>query len=235
VVFIINLPEGGHTMFKVLVVEDDDMILKLISRYLAGSGFDVIQASDGHAGLSMFESQHIDIVITDIMMPRVDGFQMVKNIREINQDIPILMLTSLDSFSDKEKGFTSGSDDYLVKPIEMKELLLRVKSLLRRYQIVSQNKIEYKGLSMNYQTNSVVVNSESIELTKKEFLLLYKLLSNPNLIFTRSQLMNEIWGYDNESFDRTVDTHVKRIREKVQTNDIELVTVRGLGYKVILK
>ncbi|MDD3123657.1 MAG: response regulator transcription factor [Candidatus Izemoplasmatales bacterium] len=222
-------------MFKVLVVEDDDYIRKLMTKYLINSGFDVIQALNGQDALSFFEEQHIDIVITDIMMPVMDGNRLVKSIRNRNKDIPILMLTALESFFDKEKGFESGTDDYLVKPIDMKELLLHVKALLRRYKIVSENKIEYKSISLDYHTFQVCVSGESVELTKKEFLLLYKLFANPNIIYTRNQLMDEIWGYDSDSFDRTVDTHIKRIREKIKSEDIEVITVRGLGYKVVIK
>jgi DNA-binding response OmpR family regulator len=222
-------------MFKVLIVEDDDYIRKLMSKYLTNSGFDVIQAINGEEALSFFEEQHIDIVITDVMMPVMDGNILVKSIRNQSKDVPILMLTALESFFDKEKGFESGTDDYLVKPIDMKELLLHVKALLRRYKIVSENKIEYKSISLDYHTFQVCIDKEPTELTKKEFLLLYKLVANPNIIYTRNQLMDEIWGYDSDSFDRTVDTHIKRIREKIKTDDIEIMTVRGLGYKVVLK
>jgi DNA-binding response OmpR family regulator len=145
------------------------------------------------------------------------------------------MLTALDTFNDKEKGFTSGADDYLVKPVDMNELVLRVKALLRRYKIVSENKYEYKSIKIDYQKQMLEIDNEIIELTTKEFQLLYKLISSPNRIFTREQLMNEIWGFDSESYERTVDTHIKRLREKLITNDFEIITVRGLGYKVVLK
>jgi two-component system OmpR family response regulator len=222
-------------MFKILIAEDDANIRKLITIHLTQNGFDVVGVSDGALALETFGNQHFDLLVTDVMMPKLSGTQLAAKIREQNKDLPILMLTALESFEDKEKGFQSGTDDYMVKPVEMKELVLRVKALLRRYKIVSENKIDYKGLQLNFQTNGVKVAGESIELTKKEFLLLYKLVSNPGIIFTRNQLLDEIWGFDSESQDRTVDTHIKRLREKLPCEDLELVTVRGLGYKAVLK
>ena len=222
-------------MLKILVVEDDIFIRKLIVKYLSTYGFQMFESSNGKEALNLCEEQFIDLVITDVMMPVVDGLELTNILRSNHPDLPILMLTALESISDKEKGFFSGTDDYLVKPVDLKELLLRVKALLRRYKIVSENKIEYKNILLNFQTTGVVINSENVELTKKEFLLLYKLIANPNIIFTRNQLMNEIWGYDSESFDRTVDTHIKRIRDKIKSDDFELITVRGLGYKAVLK
>ncbi len=221
-------------MFKILVVEDDKNIRSLVSKYLENEGFEVSQATDGQEALEIYEEQHFDILITDVMMPIKDGNELAKSIRRHNKDIPILMLTALESIEDKEKGFISGSDDYMVKPVDMKELVLRVKALLRRYKIATENKLDYKSLHMDFKSHVVTVKGKNIELTNKEFSLLYKLISNPNTIFTRNQLINEIWGYENESFDRTVDTHIKRIREKVICKDIQLITVRGLGYKVVL-
>ena len=221
-------------MFKVLVVEDDNNIRSLVSKFLENEGFEVSQAADGHEGLMIYEEQHFDILITDVMMPKTDGNELANIIRKQNKDIPIMMLTALESFDDKEKSFLNGSDDYMVKPVDMKELVLRVKALLRRYKIATENKIEHKSLCMDFKSLVVTVGGKNIELTQKEFKLLYKLISNPNTIFTRNQLINEIWGYESESYDRTVDTHVKRIREKVKCDDIQLITVRGLGYKVVL-
>ncbi|MBU1145361.1 MAG: response regulator transcription factor [Firmicutes bacterium] len=222
-------------MIKILIAEDDDSIRKLISKYLSSENFEVVESENGKKALTFFETQHFDIVITDVLMPLLDGNELTTSIRKINIEIPILMLTALESFSDKEKGFLSGTDDYLVKPIEMKELLLRIKALLRRSKIASENKIEYKNILLDLKSNVALIGNERVELTKKEFLLLYKLISYPNIIFTRNQLMDEIWGYDSESYDRTIDTHIKRIREKIKSEDLEIITVRGLGYKVILK
>ncbi len=222
-------------MFKILIAEDDPFIRKLITLHLSQNGFEVVGTTDGVSAFEAYLHEHFDLLVTDVLMPRMSGTELVKKIRAMDKDIPILILTALESFEDKELGFQSGSDDYMVKPIDMKELVLRIKALLRRYKITSENKIDYKGLSLNYLTNGVKVGDEVVELTKKEFLLLYKLVSNPGIIFTRNQLLDEIWGFDSESLDRTVDTHIKRIREKLKCTDVELITVRGIGYKAVLK
>jgi len=216
------------------VVEDEFYIRDLISKNLTNNGYNTICANDGLEAFDIIENNHIDLVVTDIMMPHVDGITLAKKIRQINEDIPIIMLTALDSFRDKEKGFTSGADDYMVKPVNMQEMLLRVKALLRRYKVVSENKFEHKSIKLDYQTQTCYLKNKPIELTTKEFQLLYKLIASPNRIFTREQLMNEIWGYDSESYERTVDTHIKRLREKIHTKDFEIITVRGLGYKAVL-
>jgi DNA-binding response OmpR family regulator len=145
------------------------------------------------------------------------------------------MLTALDSFVDKEKGFSSGADDYIVKPVDMKELVLRIKAHLRRYKIISENFFKHKGVYLDFNDLKCLINEKAVELTTKEFLLLYKLSASNGRIFTREQLMNELWGFDSESYERTVDTHIKKLRTKIKTNDLEIVTVRGLGYKVVLK
>jgi len=227
--------KGRDTMFKILLAEDDPHLRKLLTLHLTQNGFEVLPCADGTTAWNRFASEHVDLLITDVMMPGLDGNALARKVRESNNDLPILMLTALESFSDKEKGFQSGSDDYLVKPVDLKELILRLKALLRRYQIASENRIKHKSLVLNYANNGVTVAGEPVELTKKEFLLLFKLVSNPGIIFTRNQLLDEIWGFDTESLDRTVDTHIKRIREKLKCEDVELVTVRGLGYKVVLK
>lgn len=221
-------------MIKVLVVEDDNNIRSLVSKFLENDGFEVVQAVDGQDALTRYEEQHFDVVITDVMMPNTDGNELTRIIRKQNKDIPIMMLTALETFDDKEKGFLSGSDDYMVKPVDMKELVLRVKALLRRYRIAVENKVVYKSIELDSKTMEAKVNGKNVELTQKEFKLLFKLVSNPNKIYTRNQLINEIWGYESESYDRTVDTHIKRIREKVRCDDIQILTVRGLGYKVVM-
>jgi len=222
-------------MFKILIAEDDPFIRKLITLHLSQNGFEVVATMDGISAFETYTKAHFDLLVTDVLMPRMSGTELATKIRSLDKDIPILILTALESYEDKELGFQSGTDDYMVKPIEMKELVLRIKALLRRYKITSENKIEYKSLSLNYLTNGVMVAGEAIEFTKKEFLLLYKLVSNPGIIFTRNQLLDEIWGFDSESLDRTVDTHIKRIREKLICEDVDLVTVRGIGYKAVLK
>lgn len=222
-------------MLKILVAEDEFYIRDLICKNLEKNGYTPILAKDGKEAITIFENEHIDLVISDVMMPHIDGITLSKNIRQINKDIPIIILTALDTYADKEKGFTSGADDYMVKPVDMKEMILRVKALLRRYQVISENKLKHKSIKLDFQTKSCTYKEKAIELTVKEFQLLYKLLSTPNRIFTREQLMNEIWGFDSESYERTVDTHIKRLREKISTKEFEIVTVRGLGYKVVLK
>jgi DNA-binding response OmpR family regulator len=221
-------------MLKVLVVEDDYRLRTIISKNLEKNGYEVFQAENGEIAYSIFENNYLDLVITDIMMPRTDGNTLVKRIRYINTDIPIIMLTALESYYDKEKSFNNGADDYLVKPVDMKELLLRIKVLLKRYKIVSESTYNLGALHLEFSSKTCKISDVQIALTIKEFDLLYKLLSSPNQIFTREQLLNEIWGYDNESYERTVDTHIKRLREKVKIKEFEIVTVRGLGYKVVL-
>lgn len=222
-------------MLKILVAEDEFYIRDLICKNLQNSGYSPVCAKDGKEAMTLFEHTHIDLVITDVMMPHTDGITLSKKIRQINKNMPIIILTALDSYSDKERGFNSGVDDYMVKPVDMQEMLLRVKALLRRYQVVSENKLRHKSVELDFQTKSCHLDGSAIELTIKEFQLLFKLLTTPNQIFTREQLMNEIWGFDSESYERTVDTHIKRLREKVKTEDFDIVTVRGLGYKVVLK
>lgn len=221
-------------MLKILIVEDDRFLRDIIEKNLTKNGYDCVQAENGKIGLDIFENNHIDLIITDIMMPVMDGNQFVKLVRYQNEEIPIIMLTALDAFLDKERGFTSGTDDYLVKPINMQELILRVKALLRRSKINSEHKLIHKDITLEHASKVCLVNNEPVNLTVKEFELLFKLLSSPNQIFTRDQLMDEIWGYDSESYTRTVDTHIKRIREKVQSSSFEIKTVRGLGYKAVL-
>lgn len=223
-------------MFKILVIEDDRNIRKLIMNYLTNDGNSVTEAEDGMIGLEKFNNNFFDLIITDIMMPKLNGIELTRIIRETNKDIPILMLTAKESYLDKREGFGSGADDYIVKPADMDEMLLRIYALLRRSKYTSEKKINYNKTVVDYTTNTVTSGDLIVELPKKEFLLLFKLLSSPDRIFTRLELMDEIWGYDNESDERTVDVHIKRVREKlVSITDFEIVTVRGLGYKAVIK
>lgn len=222
-------------MIKVLVIEDDKNIRKMLCKTLENNGYDCIEANNGIQGLEQFETTNVDMIITDIMMPRMDGNEFTTHIRRKYPDIPILMLTALEDFQSKEKGFISGTDDYMVKPIDTKEMLLRIKALLRRYKLAKEKQIKWKNIKLSYDNNSCLINEKNIELTKKEFQLLFKLMSNPNIIYTREQLMNAIWGYNSLSYDRTVDTHIKKIRERIKAADFEIITVRGLGYKGVLK
>ena len=222
-------------MLKILVAEDEPNLRAMIAKSLIKEGYQVVDCADGEIALDAFYSQHFDCVVTDIMMPNLDGNGLAKEIRRNNKDIPILMLTALESIDDKEKGFNSGTDDYLVKPILLKELVLRVKALLRRYKINSDKKIEFKNSMLDFTTHELTITGKVVPLSKKEFLLLFKLLSNPNVIFSREQLLNEIWGYESESADRTVDTHISVLKKKTTCDDFEISTVWGIGYKAIIK
>ena len=221
-------------MTKILLCEDDTNIRKLIATYLSQQGFTILESDNGASAWSFFQSEKVDLVITDLMMPKMDGFSLTQKIRSSQKDVPILILSALESVEDKEKGFFSGTDDYMVKPIDLKELLMRIKALLRRYKITMEDKIILKTLVLDRANNQCTVSDRPIDLTKKELLLLFKLLSYPNIIFTREQLMNDLWGTDSLSFDRTVDTHIKRLRDQVVCDDFEIMTVRGLGYKAVL-
>ncbi|MGN0695665.1 MAG: response regulator transcription factor [Oscillospiraceae bacterium] len=222
-------------MFHILLAEDDTNLRNALSKALNNAGYTVSEAADGREAYDKFCRRQFDLVITDIMMPVMDGNELTSAIRDISADIPVLMLTALEAIDDKERGFNAGADDYLVKPFALKELVLRVKALLRRYGAVSENKIVLPHTELNYNTNTVIINGQGVELTKKEFMLLFKLLSNPNIIFSREQLMDEIWGYDSDSGDRTIDTHIKCLRSKTENEDFKIVTVRGLGYKAVLQ
>jgi len=222
-------------MIKVLVVEDDVNLRKLMAIYLTKNGFDVTEATDGAAAYAYFLSHHVDVLVTDVMMPVMDGNVLISKVRALNRDVPIMILTALDSYADKENGFLNGADDYMVKPIDPKEMVLRIHALARRYQIIRANQLSLPHLFLDAETLQCLVIQKPVELTTKEFQLLFKLLSSPNKIFTREQLMNDIWGFDSESYDRTVDTHIKRLRERVPADDFDIVTVRRLGYKAVIK
>ncbi|MEM5016991.1 response regulator transcription factor [Metabacillus indicus] len=219
-------------MATILVTEDDANIRRLIKDHLVSSGYRVLEASDGEDALKVMEHHHIDLLITDVMMPETDGLELTSDLREYGYEFPILMITALETVEDKRNGFLAGSDDYMVKPVDMEEMLLRVAALLRRAKITSSNILEVGSTVLNREQMTITSGDTVIELPAKEFKLLYKLLSNPKKIFTRQQLMDEIWGYDVQSMDRTVDVHIKRLREKLSAvKDFEIVTVRGLGYK----
>ncbi|GFZ33986.1 DNA-binding response regulator [Clostridium zeae] len=220
-------------MFRILVVEDNKNIRKLMAVKLEQAGYEAYQAEDGEKALEIMDSVHIDLIISDIMMPKLDGYELTKTLRDADFNIPILMVTAKDSFEDKEKGFIVGTDDYMVKPIDMNEMLLRVSALLRRAKISTERKIILGDISLNYDNLTVTTPEEIVELPKKEFYLLFKLLSYPNKIFTRQQLMDEIWGMDIDIDERTVDSHIKKLRKKFDhLEEFKIITIRGLGYKV---
>ncbi len=219
-------------MLNVLVVDDNESIRKLISTYLKKDGYNVLHASNGVEALEILDAHHIDLMIADIMMPVMDGYTLTQDLRAANYNLPILMITAKETYEDKKKGFNVGTDDYMVKPIDMDEMLLRVNALIRRAKISHEKKIIIDDIILDYDSLSVITSKETIELPKKEFYLLFKLLSYPKKIFTRAQLMDELWGMDNEADERTVDVHTKRLREKFgDLKEFEIITIRGLGYK----
>ena len=219
-------------MFNILVAEDDKNLRKLMTAYLEQDGYKVLEADDGEGALDILDNEHIDLLISDVMMPNVDGYQLVEMLREAKYTMPILLVTAKDSFEDKKKGFMVGTDDYMVKPVNIKEMLLRVAALLRRAKIANEHKITIGKVVLDYDTLTVTANDENVELPKKEFYLLFKLLSYPKQIFTRQQLMEEIWGIDSDADERTVDVHIKRLREKFDhLEEFKIITIRGLGYK----
>ncbi|MBQ4564964.1 MAG: response regulator transcription factor [Oscillospiraceae bacterium] len=223
-------------MFKILVAEDDEQLRHLFCRVLSRNGFTAIPAEDGQHALELMEKEYVDLVVSDIMMPRLDGYGLLQALRDSGDQIPVLMITAKDSFQDMQHGFLSGADDYMVKPINVNELVLRVHALLRRAQLVAQRQLQIGGSTLVYDSLSVKQGSGEIFLPQKEFQLLYKLISSPGQIFTRQQLMDDIWGYDSQTEPRTVDVHINRLRDRFRdSRDFEIITVRGVGYKAVKK
>lgn len=223
-------------MFNILIAEDDYDVCQLFKHVLLQKGYSVTTVSNGKDALDVMEKEQFDLLISDIMMPVVDGYELVRQMREVNEDIPVLMITAKDAFDDMQKGFLSGTDDYMVKPINVDEMLLRVAALLRRAKIVHDRKQSIGNTVMEFDTFTVISESGKQILPQKEFMLLYKMASYPGKIFTRQQLMDDIWGYDSETDTHTVEVHISRLREKLKDNkDFEIVTMRGVGYKVVKK
>jgi two-component system, OmpR family, response regulator len=223
-------------MVNILLVDDNEKIRKLMEIYLKQEGYHVLHAENGERALEVLAETNADLVIADIMMPEMDGYELTKELRDANFNMPILMVTAKDTFTDKKTGFGLGVDDYMTKPVDMEELVLRVKALLRRSKISSEKQIKIGDISLDFDSLEIRAPSDTIVLPKKEFYLLYKLLSYPKRIFTRQELMDEIWGYESEADERTVDVHIKRLREKFGTfSEFEIVTIRGLGYKGVIK
>ena len=221
-------------MFRILVVEDDDKLNRLFCTVLARNGYETLSAFEGQEALALLEKEYIDLIISDIMMPQMDGYELISLLRQAGYSMPILIITAKESFEDKQRGFLAGSDDYMVKPIDVGEMVLRVGALLRRAKLVSARKLSCGSTILNRDALTVTVDGAETLLPQKEFFLLYKLLSYPNKIFTRQQLMDEIWGMDSESEERTVDVHINRLRERFKDcRDFRIVTVRGLGYKAV--
>ncbi|MCL2839369.1 MAG: response regulator transcription factor [Defluviitaleaceae bacterium] len=221
-------------MFNILVVEDDVNLCKLMGDVLRDERYTPFLASNAQEALQILDHNHIDLMITDIMMPDTDGYMLTQELREAGYDFPILMVTARETIKDKRKGFLVGTDDYMVKPVDEEELVLRVKALLRRAKIVNERKIIIGKTVLNYDTFTISREGERITLPQKEFMLLYKLLSYPDVVFTRMQLMDEIWGMDTESDEHTVSVHIGRLRERfAKWQEFTIQTVRGLGYKAV--
>lgn len=221
-------------MIHILVVEDDKHVRRLMETVLKREGYTVFTAEDGVRALHMLEVQHIDLIILDIMMPNMDGYEFAQEVRTVDSQIPILMATAKQLPEDKKKGFRLGTDDYMTKPVDTEEMLLRIQALLRRSQIASARKLTVGKVVLDHDALTVTRGDEKQTLPQKEFYLLYKLLSYPERIFTRIQLMDEIWGMESESTDTTVNVHINRLRKRFETYpEFEIVSVRGLGYKAV--
>lgn len=219
-------------MFRILIAEDDAALSQLFSRVLVRSGYLPFTAADGQEALDILEREYIDLIISDIMMPRMDGYTLVRQLRDAGNTLPVLMITAKDGFSDMQQGFLSGTDDYMVKPVNVNEMVLRVGALLRRAQMINERRQTIGSTVLEYDSMTVYQGGAGTVLPQKEFQLLYKLASYPGRIFTRQQLMDDIWGVESETEARTVDVHINRLRDRFRENqDFEIITVRGIGYK----
>lgn len=217
-------------MFNILLAEDELPLRKLIKYNLERRGFCVYESGNGEEALALSESKDVDLIIADIMMPVVNGNQLTRIVKSRNADLPVIMLTALSTIDYKKKSFEGGADDYLTKPVDFDELELRIRALLRRYGRVSKQKIQIGNTELDFLTKTLKINSVITDTAKKEFLL-FTLLSSLGRIFSRMQLLDEIWGMDSESLERTVDVHINKLREKLVKSDVAIVSVRGLGYK----
>ncbi len=221
-------------MLKILIAEDDRDLRQLFSRVLMKNGYTVRGVSNGKEALDAMDNDYYDLIISDIMMPVMDGYELVRLLRDANNTTPVLMITAKDSFDDMRAGFLSGTDDYMVKPVNVNEMVLRVQALLRRAQMINERRQVIGGTLLECDSLTVTTENDSFVLPQKEFMLLYKMASYPGRIFTRQQLMDEIWGYENESDTHTVDVHIGRLRERFRdSKDFKIVTMRGVGYKVV--
>ena len=225
----------GHIMISVLIIEDDTST-RLVTKLHLQNEYQILEAANGLEALKILEQQHVDLIVADVMMPHMDGYEFVRQLRTVDKATPVLLLTAKKEWQDKKNGFALGIDDYMTKPVHYEELLWRVRALLRRAQINNEKKIVIGNVVMNEESNMVIRGEERISLPKKEFELLFKLLSYPNKVFTTSQLLDDIWGYETDSDETTVRTHVNRLRQRFAGyQEFEIVTVRGLGYKGEIK
>jgi len=221
-------------MFKILIAEDDRELRQLFQHVLIKHGYNVKGVSNGDEALDEIDVGYYDLIISDIMMPIMDGYELVRQLRSSGNNTPVMMITAKDAFDDMRLGFLSGTDDYMVKPINVNEMVLRVGALLRRAQMINDRRQTIGDTVMECDSLTVTANGESMVLPQKEFMLLYKMASYPGKIFTRQQLMDDIWGYDTESDTHTVDVHIGRLRERFRNSqDFKIVTIRGVGYKVV--
>ncbi len=221
-------------MLKILIAEDDKELRQLFSHVLMKNGYTVKGVSNGKEALDAMDNDYYDLIISDIMMPVMDGYEFVRLLRDSGNQTPVMMITAKDAFDDMRLGFISGSDDYMVKPVNVNEMVLRVGALLRRSQMINDRRQVIGNTVLECDSLTVISNGESVVLPQKEFMLLYKMVSFPGKIFTRHQLMDEIWGYDNESDTHTIDVHIGRLRDRFRENgDFKIVTMRGVGYKVV--
>lgn len=221
-------------MFRILVVEDDKIANRIMCATLRTNGYEAISAFDGLEALEKLDKEHIDLMIADIMMPHLNGYELTNILRESGNNLPILMVTAKDRQEDKHRGFLVGTDDYMTKPVDKTEMLYRIKALLRRAKIVEEQKITLGEVTLHYNSLTVTRESEIQVLPPKEFYLLYKLLAYPGQVFTRLQLLDEIWGMESESDAGTINVHISRLRKRFENYpEFELVSVRGLGYKAV--
>ena len=221
-------------MFQILIAEDDSELRQLFQKVLTKNGYVVTGVSNGKEALDAVYSGYYDMIISDVMMPVMDGYELVRSLREDNNNIPVLMITAKGEYDDMRQGFLSGTDDYMVKPVNVNEMVLRVGALLRRAQMISERRQVIGDTVLECDSLTVISNGEKNVLPQKEFMLLYKMVSFPGKIFTRQQLMDDIWGYDTETDTHTIDVHIGRLREKYGDNkDFKIVTMRGVGYKVV--
>ena len=223
-------------MLRVLVVEDDFNTRKLMCAVLKQHGFETLQAEDGVAALDVMDKEHVDLIVLDLMMPNMDGYELTRQLRSAWDNLPILMVTAKQEAVDKRQGFLAGTDDYMTKPVDEEEMILRIRALLRRAQIAAERKLIIGNAVLNYDALTVTCDNESVTLPQKEFLLLFKMLSYSGMIFTRLQLMDEIWGMDSETDDHTLNVHINRLRDRFRDwSQFEIITVRGIGYKAVKK
>ena len=221
-------------MFKILIAEDDSELRQLFSHVLIKNGYSVTGVCNGKEALDALVTRYYDLIISDIMMPEMDGYELVSSLRTAGYSIPVMMITAKDAFDDMRMGFVSGTDDYMVKPVNVNEMVLRVGALLRRAQMINDRRLVIGGTVMECDSLTVTWDGQSAVLPQKEFMLLYKMASFPGRIFTRQQLMDDIWGYDSDTDTHTVDVHIGRLRDRFRdSKDFKIITMRGVGYKVV--